>query len=75
MFANPSGTTLKDSELKKFDNVDYSNDATTKHVGDNKEEKFSFRVPPKTAIAGVLISQWAKGELDGTAFVNLKAKI
>lgn len=35
----------------------------------------SFRFPPKTAIAGVLIDRWAKGQMDEVAIENVKNKL
>jgi NAD+ diphosphatase len=32
------------------------------------EEKVRFRVPPRTAIAGMLVERWANGELDEIKF-------
>ena len=35
----------------------------------------SFRFPPKTAIAGVLIDRWARGEMDEVEAGSMKNRL
>jgi hypothetical protein len=39
------------------------------------ENQPSFRFPPKTAIAGVLIDRWAKGEMDEVEVSSMKNRL
>lgn len=39
------------------------------------EKKPSFRFPPKTAIAGVLIARWARGEMDEVEVDAMKNRL
>ncbi|KAG8754220.1 NADH pyrophosphatase [Ceratobasidium sp. 428] len=67
VLAHPEGTNIRRREYKNFDEAQ---DQSTKAAATGSEPQTSsdlpaFRVPPKSAIAGVLISQWARGEVTG----------
>ncbi|KAG9074169.1 NADH pyrophosphatase [Ceratobasidium sp. UAMH 11750] len=67
VLAHPEGTNIRRREYKRFDETQ---DQSTKAADAGTEPQAStdlpaFRVPPKSAIAGVLISQWARGEVTG----------
>ncbi|GJJ09671.1 hypothetical protein Clacol_003895 [Clathrus columnatus] len=57
--AHPQGTVIRQAEYKRFDNDDDQGG----HVEPNIPP---FRVPPRTAIAGVLITDWVAGKLGTT---------
>lgn len=81
VLAHPDGTNIRRREYKNFDEAqDHS--AKPSGAGGPNEPHASgdppaFRVPPPSAIAGVLISQWARGEVAGlgSPIGNLKGKI
>ncbi|KAF9022284.1 NAD+ diphosphatase [Hymenopellis radicata] len=59
---HPEGTTLSGREHKVLnDNVDGTNTAEGTEI--QKPDVPPFRVPPMTAIAGVLIRDWAEGKI------------
>ncbi|KAG9101037.1 nucleolar DEAD-box protein required for synthesis of 60S ribosomal subunit [Ceratobasidium sp. 370] len=79
VLAHPEGTNIRRREYKNFDEAQ---DRSTKAAAAGTEAQASsdlpaFRVPPKSAIAGVLISQWARGEVTGLGegIGTLKGKI
>ncbi|KAG8734144.1 NADH pyrophosphatase [Ceratobasidium sp. 423] len=84
VLAHPDGTNIRRREYKNFDEAQ---DQSTKSVTaagpidpQPPKDQPSFRVPPQSAIAGVLISQWAKGEVPGLSSnyndaIFLKGKI
>jgi len=81
VLAHPDGTNIRRREYKNFDEAQ---DHSTKPTGAGgpseppaSDDLPAFRVPPTSAIAGVLISQWARGEVSGlgTSTGNLKGKI
>ncbi|KAG9126797.1 nucleolar DEAD-box protein required for synthesis of 60S ribosomal subunit [Ceratobasidium sp. 392] len=64
---HPEGTNIRRREYKNFDEAQ---DQSTKAAAAESDPQASsgipaFRVPPKSAIAGVLISQWARREVTG----------
>jgi len=65
-----SGTRLKKKEFKGFDNDMKGNKGDESDSETETASKPSFRVPGMTAIAGVLISQWANGEVHGLGVVS-----
>jgi NAD+ diphosphatase len=76
VLAHPDGTNIRRREYKKFDEAQ---DPSTKPSDASSEPLVAsdlpdFRVPPKSAIAGVLISQWARGEVPGLHGGTLKGK-
>ena len=42
-----------------------------KTVSAERQEQVRYRVPPRTAIAGMLVERWANGELDEIKFPKL----
>ncbi|CEL57694.1 hypothetical protein RSOLAG1IB_02438 [Rhizoctonia solani AG-1 IB] len=84
VLAHPDGTNIRRREHKNSDEAqDHSaKPATAADSVDPRPVKDQppFRVPPPSAIAGVLISQWAKGEVLGlssseSGVTPLKGKI
>lgn len=79
VLAHPDGTNIRRREYKNFDEAqDHSAKATGPVDPQAPKDLPPFRVPPTSAIAGVLISQWAKGEVPGlgdTSAPTLKGKI
>ncbi|KDN50205.1 hypothetical protein RSAG8_01541, partial [Rhizoctonia solani AG-8 WAC10335] len=69
VLAHPDGTNIRRREYKNFDEAqDHSTKAAAAAGPIDPQppnDQPSIRVPPKSAIAGVLISQWAKGEVPG----------
>jgi hypothetical protein len=65
VLTHPDGTNIRKRELSNFDKNDKDIPSVTPSATAGAPEDPAFRVPPMTAIAGVLISKWAKGEVDG----------
>lgn len=75
IISHPDGSSYSRSELKKLEDKSESNQTTAAalapaerkpgDVSSSTGHKMGItRVPPATAIAGVLIREWAKGDLD-----------
>lgn len=75
IISHPDGSSYSPSELKKLEDKSESNQTTAAALapaerkpgdisGSSGHEMGVTRVPPATAIAGVLIREWAKGGLD-----------
>ncbi|KAF8609633.1 hypothetical protein BDV93DRAFT_431821 [Ceratobasidium sp. AG-I] len=81
VLAHPDGTNIRRREYKNFDEAQDHSAKPTGAGGPSEppasEGLPAFRVPPASAIAGVLISQWARGEVSGLSvnIGNLKGKI
>ena len=72
MLAHKLGTTITRQEHKKFDADEDSKDAHKDASVVNQDEPPAFRVPPLTAIAGVLIRDWADGKIGAGGWVALQ---
>ncbi|KAH7345018.1 NUDIX hydrolase domain-like protein [Rhizoctonia solani] len=84
VLAHPDGTNIRRREYKNFDEAQDHSTKAAAAAGpidpQPPKDQPPFRVPPQSAIAGVLISQWAKGEVPGLSSSNsgaspLKGKI
>ncbi|CAE6448399.1 unnamed protein product [Rhizoctonia solani] len=84
VLAHPDGTNIRRREYKNFDEAQDQPTKAAAAAGpidpQPPKDQPPFRVPPQSAIAGVLISQWAKGEVPGLSSSNngalpLKGKI
>lgn len=61
---HPDGTNITRSDHKKMGNIiDGNKQVDTQPNPETKRDGPPFRVPPTTAIAGVLIRDWADGKL------------
>jgi NAD+ diphosphatase len=69
VLAHPYGTKIRRRDLSNFDRKDKDIIAAAP-TSDTKPSDPPFQVPPKTAIAGVLISLWANREIDLTSLGN-----
>lgn len=63
VLSNPQGTVIRQAEYKRLDDDGGKETATSVEAATDTP---SFRVPPRTAIAGVLISDWVAGKLGNT---------
>lgn len=81
---HPLGTNLARREYKKLDEnaqpEPSSNNTQTMQKADEQARDAPvdlppFRVPPRTAIAGVLISDWAYGRAEGLAGTRLRGNL
>ncbi|CAE6481409.1 unnamed protein product [Rhizoctonia solani] len=84
VLAHPDGTNIRRREYKNFDEAQDQSTKSATVAGSIDPQPLKdqppFRVPPQSAIAGVLISQWAKGEVPGlsssySGATSLKGKI
>ncbi|KAF8761720.1 DEAD protein [Rhizoctonia solani] len=74
VLAHPDGTNIRRREYKNFDEAQDHSAKSATAAGSIDPQPLNdqppFRVPPRSAIAGVLISQWAKGEVPGLSLNN-----
>ncbi|ELU41680.1 ATP-dependent RNA helicase drs1 [Rhizoctonia solani AG-1 IA] len=74
VLAHPDGTNIRRREYKNFDEAQDHSAKSATAAGSIDPQPLNdqppFRVPPRSAIAGVLISQWAKGEVPGLSSNN-----
>ncbi|CAE7060799.1 unnamed protein product [Rhizoctonia solani] len=84
VLAHPDGTNIRRREYKNFDEAQDQSTRAAAAAGpidpQPPKDQPPFRVPPLSAIAGVLISQWAKHEVSGLGpsyggATSLKGKI
>ncbi|KAJ7582815.1 NUDIX hydrolase domain-like protein [Mycena floridula] len=66
---HPDGTNISGRELKKLGDLEGTKGVNVDAITKNKNEP-AFRVPPTTAIAGVLIRDWAEGRINFTTPVQ-----
>lgn len=59
------GTTITRREYKRLDEIEGNQNSAGEEKGEEVKEEAPppFRVPPVTAIAGVLIRDWAEGKI------------
>lgn len=79
VLAHPDGTNIRRREHKNFDEPQDHSGKPAAAAGpiDPPKDLPPFRVPPVSAIAGVLIAQWARKEVSGLSVDHtvLKGKI
>lgn len=61
VLAHPIGATLTTRDHKKFTDMDKDKDS--KEVESKQVDEPPFRIPPTTAIAGMLIRDWAERKI------------
>ena len=72
MLNHPEGTVISTREQKSFNDVVDGNASSNSAQVQAKQDAPPFRVPPVTAIAGVLIRDWAEGRIGFEAKQGLK---
>ncbi|KAF8591850.1 hypothetical protein K439DRAFT_1401158 [Ramaria rubella] len=70
VLAHRDGTIIRRAEYKQFDDT-----AAEPKQMPTQQDAPAFRVPPRTAIAGVLISDWAAGKYGGGSSSMVKGNL
>lgn len=60
---HPTGTKFSGRDYKKLNDLADGTKTADTSAPETKEDEPPFRVPPTTAIAGVLIKDWAEGRI------------